>query len=455
MRRLVKQAISIAIFGVPLFCMADNLSQVYQQALESDPTFKKAEADWLVAKQNLPLAMTGNGMPGSGLFPNISLSGNLGKTYYQGTNSINNNESAIYAVSITQPIFNLATWQSISSASYAVKAATAQYLAASQNLMSRVSTAYFEVLRANDKLNLTLAQQKQFENEYQNAKTKYDVGLIPITGVYDAQAKKDQSVAQEIKDRNALQNSIENLRAITGQSYKSLAQLKEKIPLLIPKPENIDKWVAIAEKQNYLIQADLNLMRSSQKNISVAKAGMAPTLNFVGSYQNGQNSAPGFMPPAFANPEQTQVGLNLTFPVLRGGYDIVNTKQASYRYLAASDQLEIDHRQVVTNTQKAYLGVASGISQIKADQKAIQSTVNQLKATQEGYTVGTRTMVDVLNSLTSLTMTQQQYADDRYNYVESIINLKQQAGTLSPDDIEMIQSWLGKEIPFSLHQPKI
>ncbi|OGO91587.1 MAG: hypothetical protein A3F10_07270 [Coxiella sp. RIFCSPHIGHO2_12_FULL_42_15] len=447
MKRVVRLVIKMAFCSIPVFSVyADDLSAVYQQALASDPTFKKANADWLTAKENLPLAMTGNGAPGSGLFPNIAVSGTVGRTYYPNQDRI---QSETYVVSMTQPIFNLATWQSIGSAHYSVKAATAQYLAASQDLMSRTAMAYFEVLRANEKLNLTIAQKKQFFIQYQTMKSKYEVGLVAVTPLYDAEAKYDQSIAQEIKDRNNLQNNLENLRAITGKEYQSLASLNAKIPLAIPSPKNMNQWVATAEKQNYLIQSDLNLMYSSKKNISVAKAGYLPTLNLVGSYQNGMTNLSGPVSQSTPDIEQTQVGLNLTFPIFRGGYDGVNTKQARYKYLAASDQLEMDHRQVVTNTQKAFLGVASGISQITADQQAIISAKKQLDATQQGFEVGTRTMEDVLDSVTGLTTVQQQYADDRYNYIDNIINLKQQAGTLSPEDIAMINTWLGKEITFS------
>lgn len=439
-RLVVIASLSFVLLGAD----ADNLFQVYQEALQSDPTFKRADADWLVAKQNLPLAMTGNGSPGSGLFPNISLTSTFGKTYLVSGNT----QSTIYGVAITQPIFNLQTWESIRSASFLVKAATARYLSAGQDLMNRVAIAYFEVLRAHEKLNLTQVQKKQFFHEYQTAQREYEVGVIAITPMYDAKSKYDQSLASEIRDQNNVQNALNKLAAITGKHYASLSSLQAKIPLLIPKPRRLEDWSSLSEKQNYVLQADLNTMLSYQQNIKAAQAGLAPTVNFLGSYQNGDTTTTMPIATGVADPEQTQVGLNLTFPVFRGGYDEVNIKQARYQYLSASDQLEVDHRQVVNQTQQSYLGVESGISQINADHRAIISAQKQLSATKQGYEVGTRTMVDVLDSVTNLTLVQQTYADDRYNYIESILGLKQQAGMLSPEDLQMISSWLGKPVFF-------
>ncbi len=463
-KRMLSYIASITLLVVAPLSLADNLIQVYNQAVKSDPVYRKAQADWLTAREELPLAITGVGAPGTGLLPNITASGAIQKVYqetkFDGSPTVSGNaEDKNYIISLDQPIFNFATWQSISSAKYGVKAATATYWAASQSLIQRAAFAYIEVLRANTSLRLILAQKEQFLHQLITAQQKFKVGLIAITGVYDAQASYDGAIADEIKARNNLQNQIENLRAITGVAYHSLNALKAYIPLAMPKPDNIEKWVSIADRQNYIIQADINTMIASKINVRVAAAGMAPTLDGVASYGTSVN---GSLPatvgaPTSPTPTITQgtVGLQLNFPVFRGGYDIVNTKQSRYKYLSASDQLEIDHRNVVNQTRQAFLGIDSGISQIRADRQTIISFRNQLAATRAGYVVGTRTMVDVLESVTSLTQAQQTYADDRYNYIESIFTLKQQAGTLSPEDIVRINGWLGKSVIFSLKQPKV
>lgn len=437
---------------------AADLLQVYNQALKSDPTFTKAQADWQTAKMNFPLALTGSGVAGSGLFPNISGTADYGTAYSKNVNigSEGTFQPLEYSASITQPIFNLQTWQEIAGASYAVKSATATYLAAAQNLMARSAFAYFEVLRFNDDLHYILAQKKEDLHQLDTAQQKFKVGLIAITGVYNAQASYDADIANEIGARNNVSNQLENLRAITGVGYTQLNGLMDHLPLVVPAPKNIDAWVQTANAQNYQLKSDQFSMLQAAKNIDAIAAGHMPVLEGIGSYvDSSSGSLLGGGIVTDTHFRNASALLQLNVPIFEGGYLIEATKQARYQYLSASDQLEIDHRTVVNQTRQSFLGVQSGISQIEADKEAITSAKNQLAATRAGYVVGTRTMVDVLQSVTSLTQAQQAWANDRYNYVEDIIKLKQQAGTLSPADLVTLNQWLDGPTVFQTTQPPI
>jgi len=452
--------------AISWFCVsayAENLTQVFEHALLNDATFRKAQSDWNTTRMNLPLALTGNGQVGTGLFPNILVSGSLIPWYFQqqsnhfGISKDTFTQNTL-TINVDQPLFNVATWMAISSARYTVKAAMARYLAAAQDLMNRTAFAYFEVLRAQDTLTLRLAQEKQFLNQLVTSEEKFKVGLIAITGVYNAQASYDRAVAQEITDRNNLHDKLENLRAITGRLYRELNGLKAIIPLLIPKPRDMETWVKVAIRQNYVLQFDLNTMYASRQNVKVAATANIPTFDFTGQYQV-QTTGGVFAPiqsSGFVLPRTTiktaYAGFSMNFPVFRGGYDIANVKSNQYKYLSASDQLEMDYRDVMNKTRQAYLGIDSGIYTIQATAEAILSARNQLEATEAGYVVGTRTMVDVLDAVTTLTQNQLAYADSRYDYIESIFNLKLSAGTLSPIDIKKINCWLAGPIVFQLRQ---
>ncbi|AKQ33989.1 Type I secretion outer membrane protein [Candidatus Coxiella mudrowiae] len=446
---------------------ADNLIQVYCQAVERDPTFLKAHAGWLSAQQDLPIAMSGTGAPGSGLFPYVTITGSLTRTHQRISVRPPNSASGYfnqngYLVTLTQPIFNYATWKLISRAHFTVKAATTTYIAAAQDLMFRTAQAYFNVLNAYDQLQFTLAQKESFLHQLITAEEKFKVGLIAITGVYDAQASYDQAVAQEIQDRNNLANQLENLRAITGREYRSLAGLKKIIPLVIPYPRNINAWTIIAERQSYSIQSVLYTMLAQRELVKQTAMGWYPTLTGVITHGTKQQGSPPSLSGSTAADEagfinttttSTSGGLNLNFPIFQGGYVIHSTRQEEYNYLSASQQLNLTHRQVIQQTRQAYLGVDSGISKIKADQQAIVSAQNKVEATQAGYVVGTRTMVNVLDAVTNLYQAQQQWASDRYTYIINIIILKQQAGTLCPQDLLEINSWLGKSVKFDVNKP--
>lgn len=446
-------AVLLILFSLPL--RADDLMQVYHQALNSDPTFQKAYADWMTTRENYPLAISGNGQPGSGLMPNFDVTGNV---YVTAQRQTSNNfaisgtyNSNYYLLALTQPIFNYMTWKSIDVAKFQVRAAAASYLASAQDLMFRVTQAYLNVMKAYDQLQYTLASKKSYLHQLITAKQKFQVGLIAITGVYDAQASYDQSVAQEIADRNNLQDQLENLRVLTSRSYRVLNALRSQIPLVIPRPQNIESWVTVADRQNFTIKSYLYNMLAAREHVKEMHAGNYPTLN--GSLQYGSLTT-GVIPgvgSAVATPggnlamfttTTAQVGLNLNFPIYQGGYTRHSTKQAEYQYLSASDQLEFTHRDVNRQARQAYLGVQSGISKIQADRQTIISSQNKLDSTQAGYEVGTRTMVDVLQAVSQLYQSRQQWADDRYSYLLSIISLKEQAGTLSPADLAEINSWL-------------
>jgi outer membrane protein len=424
--------------------LATSLRDVYQDALQHDPSFAKAAATWESAKLNLPLAMTGNGSPGSGLFPNISLNGGANRNYYDHFHTHN----TVYGISVTQPIFNFATWESIKSAGFGVKAATAQYLASTQDLIKRVTTAYLEVLRAKENLTVVQAKKEQIQQQYKTTWDEYVAGVLAITPVYDAKAQYDQVVVEELKNQNQLENALANLKSITGMNYKHLNGLAEKIPLEMPRPNHLSEWSHIAEKQNYQLQSDLNIMLADQQNIKLAAAGMAPSLNMLGDYQRTSTKSSMPIQTGDPGPKETSVGLSMNFPIFRGGYDIVNTKKARYEYLSSSDQLEIDHRSIENQLQQTYNSINSLIKQIRADDQAILSANQQLSATQAGYDVGTRTLSDVLTSMTNLASSKSQYANDRVNYLESVINLKALAGTLSPDDLQSLDTHLTKPITF-------
>ena len=426
---------------------ADDLMQVYEQALHNDATFKQAQSTWWSAKQDLPIAV-------SAYLPQISVTDTYQRQWNRnkpaGGSDGWRTQNAL-TLSASQAIFDFSAWTNIHEQAASVKSATATYLAAVEDLMQRTVTAYFNVLEAYDVLRFTIANKKSVKRQLVTAQQKFRVGLIAITGVYDAQSRYDQSVADEITDRNSLFDQLENLRAITGQHYISLQGVVEQVPLIRPQPNNINDWVSIAERQNYTIKSNQYAAQSAHENILNQAAGYLPTVDATGSYgiTNNGHYAGG----SATESKKTRAGsfgLSLDWNPIKGGQNYFSTKQARYDYLTAVGALEQSHRDVVNQTRQAFLGIRSGISRIQADKQSIISAENELKATQAGYEVGTRTMVDVLNSLTQVYQNKSTYMQDQYSYIDEIISLKEQAGTLSVKDLMQINSWLKKRVEFPL-----
>lgn len=437
--------LSLTVSALP--ASADNLISVFKQAQISDPTFKQAQSVWMSARENLPIAR-------AGYLPQVSITGTGTRSYNHfepTTATVNTNGyfwSYGYGLTLSQPIFNAVNWAAIRGAKASVKAATATYSAAAQDLMVRTATAYFNVQKAYEKLRFTIANKRAVWRQLDTARQQFKVGLIAITGVYDAQSVYDQANAAEIADRNALDNAIENLRAITGVHYHVLKGIGARVPLVTPKPKNINEWVRIAELQSYALRAQEFTVVQAHEAIHQAAFGWTPQLALEGTWNTNFNTD--FNRSQNIKSQQGTLGLAVTFPVIQGGLVIASARQARYNYLTATAQLEFTHRSVVNSARQSFLGVISGISQIKADRQSIISAQKAVEATKAGYAVGTRTMVDVLDDLQSLYQTQAQLADDQYNYLLSIITLKQAAGTLSMDDLRQINSWLRKTVRFRL-----
>ncbi|OGT47113.1 MAG: hypothetical protein A3F17_02225 [Gammaproteobacteria bacterium RIFCSPHIGHO2_12_FULL_41_15] len=421
---------------------ATDLIDVYNQSLESDPVFKEAEAQWLSAKTALPLAR-------AGIFPQIDLAGKYSHGYNRidstGQQEVSNwNSQTGYDIKLVQPIFNYQAWESISEASASVKSATALYLSSSQVLMSRVATAYFEVLRANQTLKYTQSEKNTLYQTLQQQQQEYRVGLIAITGVYNAQSQYDSIVALEIANRNTLSDRLEDLRAITGRYYPELSGLKNRVPLTRPEPSNINAWVNIAGQHNYGILAQKYAVVAARTDIKVQASGNFPTLSLTSNYSGIETH--GGTSPGYAN--SFDVGAGVDFPIFQGGATTANTDKARYDFLNSSATLEQTYRDTLNNTRQSYMNVSALIYKINADLQSIKSKQNNLSATRAGYRVGTRTMVDVLQAIQELTEAQKDFANDQYDYILSTVALKADAGTLSVADLQKINLWLTTSLKF-------
>ncbi len=428
---------ALTLGAISTASFAENLSSVYQEALANDPTFKEAEATWMAAKENLPISL-------SNLLPNLSVGTGVNRNYTKiSGSSTDYNTDKQYSITLSQPIINFASWANISSTKASVKAAAATYAAAAQDLMSRTATDYFAVLQANDQLTFTLAQKRAIARQLQIAKQKYRAGATAITALYQAQSSYDAILATEISNRNILATSLQTLSTLTGRTYSDLEAVGEKIPLVIPDPKNMAQWVEMAEKQNPQIKAQQFMAIAAHESIKQQQAGFLPTLSGTGSYTYNSNN-----PALDSSSKMGSIGVSLNLPVYNGGSTLAQTRQARYNYVNASAGVEYTHRSIVAQTRQSYLTIIAQISQIKADAQAIKSAKNAFEATEAGFQAGTQTMLNVLDDLSSLYQTRQQYANDRYQYIMSIIKLKQAAGILKFEDLEEINRWLKQPVYF-------
>lgn len=450
----LKNALALTFACLCTNASAADLVDVYQQALSSDQTYQQAISQELSTKEGVPISL-------ASLLPNIAATFNpsITRSAYAGVNvaylnSPRNNTAKNYdlALTLNQTVFNYAQFANLSNALSTSKGAEATLNAALQSLMTRVATAYFNVLKDEDNLSYSEASKLAYAEQLDQVKQQYDVGLKTITDVYTAQASYDSALASYIAAQTTLNNDRENLRVITGTYYNQLASLKEDFPLVTPKPDDIEAWVKTAQAQNWAVRSAAYTVDANRATIHQQFGGNLPTATLQGTLDRQYDlNINGYRNLDQRNGPSTQtdrtIMLSFNLPIVEGGGTVAQTKQAVYNYEASQQQLELTLRNTINTTRQSYLGIIAGISQIDADRQAIKSSISSLQGMEESYKVGTETLVDVLNQQQKVFQAQTQYATDRYAFVNNVLALKQAAGTLSFDDLRAINAWLYDKTP--------
>ena len=432
MKKLLPLLISVTLGSASTFAFADDLAEIYSLAKENDPTLLKAAAEKDAAFEAITSAK-------SDQLPQISLSASydLNRSDMDETASLENNTLAA-TVGFSQNLYNRSTWISLDSAEKTARQSDASYAATQQDLILRVATAYFEVLRAQDTLEFVRAEKAAVARQLEQTKQRFEVGLSAITDVHDAQAQFDSVLANEVVSENSLINSYESLREITGQEHKDLKILDTKRFSATSPAESVEQLIAQAQEKNltlltYRISKDI-----AKDNIKLAEANHLPTLTLDGAvgYTDRTNST-GDYDATYGN-----VGLNFSLPLYTGGNLESLDKQAEYGFVSASEALESAYRGVLKTVRSYRNNVNASIGTIKAYEQSVISAKSALEATEAGFDVGTRTIVDVLDSTRSLYDANRNLSNARYDYIINILSLRQAVGTLSEQDIMDINTGL-------------
>lgn len=419
-------------FSTPL--LAQNLVEIYQLAVENDATLKIAQANYDAARESLPIAVSARRPQ-----VNFSVQQTLRETD-SSTTGRDTNENLGYTLSLTQTVYNAQTSALVDSADASVFQAAANFKVAEQDLMIRVATSYFAILSAQDNVKFARAEQNAIARQLEQAQKRFEVGLIAITDVHEAQALYDSSLAQSLLAENQLDNAFQALQVITAEpSSSALAELGDQLPLVIPQPTDIQAWVDTSLQNNQSLVAALAASRAAKFELRRQSRGHYPTVDFSASYNDGTIEDDRL---GDSDQDNITLMLQLNVPLFTGGRIDATRQQAASNYLAAQNTALLQNRLTSQQTRIAYLGVVSGIGQVKAFKQALNSSTTALEATEAGFEVGTRTSVDVLVSLRETFRAQRDYSSSRYDYLINTLRLKQAAGLLSSDDLAAINRWL-------------
>lgn len=416
--------------------------ETYELGLQNDPVLKEALANQLSTGELKDQSI-------ARFLPNLSATGTSSRDWlhnrkakkgaftFQGAQVNQEYWNHRFDLNLAQPLFHWEHWIQLSQSDNQIAQAEAAYQAELQNLMVKISEAYFNVLSAQDNLDFTVAEKDAIGRQLEQAKQRFEVGLVAVTDVHEAQAAFDQASAAEIEAINNLDNQKEALREIIGDTEALLNPLGEKLPLARPEPADITKWSDSAEMNNFSIISALNEAEVFRKSVDLQRSGHLPQLDLVASYGvSDVNSSFGF------RGDTQSVGVQLNVPLFEGGAVNSRTRQASYDYEAAKERLIATKRAVKRQVKDAFRGVMSSIGQVEALKTTVVSAESALEATEAGHEVGTRTMVEVLSEQRNLYRVKRDYARSRYDYLINSIRLKQAASTLTIDDLEQVNRLL-------------
>lgn len=411
-----------------------DLAQIYDLAKQQDAQLMIARSQYESAQLSLPQAQSGNR-------PQVNLSAHA--TYQDSGNGLTGDDtrnSYGYTLSLQQSLYNSQTAAQIDAVEANVRQSEAEYRLAQQDLIVRVTEAYFNVLSAQDTVEFAEAEKNAIGRQLEQAKKRFEVGLIAITDVKEAQASFDASLSAEILAKNTLDNALEALQIIIGQPLtEPLNKLGDQVELLIPEPADRNAWVNQAKKNNLsLVAAEAGLQAASE-NRRIAQSDEKPTVNLIASYQDNEIDSD---TNGDFSTDDLSLSVQLTMPLYTGGRTSASISQAEADYTTAQNNLLLQKRLVSQQTSTAYLAVVSGIGQVNALNQALISTTAALEATEAGFDVGTRTSVDVLNSLRETYRSKRDYASARYSYLINTLRLKQAAGVLVDEDMDGINQWL-------------
>jgi outer membrane protein len=410
---------------------AANLLDIYGEAQQQDAAFASARAAYQAGQEKLPQAL-------SQLLPTVSLSTSTSSNDVTSPAINRNYSSDGYTLSLSQPIFRPQNLTQYAQAKSQVSVVEAQFVVAKQDLIVRVAQAYFDTLLAQDNVSLSGAQKTAIAEQLEQAKRNFEVGVSTITDTHEAQARFDLANAQEIAANNDLEIKKRVLQQIIGTIPASLATLNAKLALKYPEPNDMSKWVEAAEQQNLQLQIQRAALEIADLEVERNRAGHYPTVDLVASY--GASNNPSYQ--LSGTTTSQSIGVQLTLPLYQGGLINSKVREAVANQDKARQDLEQTRRQVVLQSNQAYLGVTSGIAQVKALEQALVSSQSSLDSTKLGQEVGVRTSVDVLNAQQQLYSAKRDLSQARYNTILSQIKLKLATGTLSEEDLQQVNQWL-------------
>lgn len=424
-----------------------NLLEVYQLAVDNNADLAAAHADYKAQSERVPQARAGL-LPQIGAGASNTDSRSKVDIDSPPRNSATASRSGlVYQASLSQPLFRLDRWYQLQAARSSNEQSALELSAIEQNLILQSSEVYFSVLRAQDNLAASRAEEEAFKRQFDLASERFDVGLSDKTDVLQAQAAYDAARANRLVAERMVSDAFQALITLTNVELTALEGVKHSLPVLAPTPNDANAWVNTATEQNLSLQAINFAVQAAEDSVKQRKSGHAPTVDAIAQYQKGDNDGLGFVnngnvPRYNGKAEQSSIGIQLNIPLYTGGMTSSQVREGVYRLDQTEQMRESLRRKTVQDARNYYRAVNTDVEQVQALKQAIISSQSAVEATQIGYDVGTRNIVDVLDAQRYLYAAVRNYNNARYDYILNNLRLQLTAGILSPDNLQALSMYL-------------
>ena len=437
--------IAAVAFLAPQLAVADSLVDIYESALKNDPVLRAARATFNADRE-------GKNISRAALLPQLAISGEYKESETNdsspliGIGGTIDSDGTSYRASLTQAIFDMPSWYRFQGSKSLSESARAQFAADQQSLIIRVSDAYFNVLRAYDNMQTRNAEERAIQRQLEQTRERFEVGLLPVTDVHEAQAVYDDAVVNSLEAQGALNIAFEQLQVLTGEDHNVLAGLAEKFEATNPTPLSNNEWVDFAIGNNYPLKVAKLGKDAAYNNAKAATAARLPKVTGSATYFDSDADILDNGAPFDRQQDGNSFSISVTMPIWLGGSLDAQRRQAKQRSIASDEGFIATKRNTVQAARSLHQLVLTNTARVKARAQSITSADSALQATQAGYEVGTRNIVDVLVAQRTVFQARRNFANARYDYILSMMGLKEVAGQLSPDDVYELNAWLDPQL---------
>jgi|TARA_B110000259_G_scaffold72134_1_gene84803 outer membrane protein len=437
--------IAAVAFLAPQLAISDSLVDIYESALENDPVLRAARASFNADREIKNISR-------AALLPQLAISGEYKESETNdnspliGIGGTIDSDGTSYSASLSQAIFDMPSWYRFQGSKSLSESARAQFAADQQTLIIRVSDTYFNVLRAYDNMQTRKAEERAIQRQLEQTRERFEVGLLPVTDVHEAQAVYDDAAVNSLEAQGALNIAFEQLQVLTGDDHNVLAGLAEKFVATNPQPLSNSEWVDFAIGNNYPLKVAKLGKDAAYNNAKAATAARLPKVTGSATYFDSDSDGTRYAIPFDSQQDGNSFAISVTMPIWLGGSLDAQRRQAKQQSIASDEGYIATKRNTVQAARSLHQLVLTNTARVKARAQSITSADSALQATQAGYEVGTRNIVDVLVAQRTVFQARRNFANARYDYILSMMRLKEVAGQLSPDDVYQLNAWLDPQL---------